>query len=112
MFVSVVAELTGWPLIEVITSPELIPAAAAGPVGITCRTMAPAPPAASLTPTPRNAVGPMCTVGDEAPERICPAMAIASLIGIAKPWPRPRWKFCDAAVFIPITWLAALTVGP
>ena len=36
----------------------------------------------------------MCTVGDEAPDRICPAMAIASLIGIAKPCPRPRWKFC------------------
>ena len=35
MLVSAVAELTGWPLIEVITSPVLIPAAAAGPVGIT-----------------------------------------------------------------------------
>ena len=54
----------------------------------------------------------MCTVGDEAPDRIWPAMAMASLIGIAKPCPRPRWKFSDAAVFRPITWLAALTVGP
>src|ERR1035441_60125 len=108
MLVSVVAELTGWPLTEVITSPGLIPAPAAGPVGITWRTTAPAPPAASLTPTPRNAVGPMCTVGDEAPDRIWPAMAMASLIGIAKPCPRPRWKFSDAAVFRPITWLAAL----
>ena len=34
-----------------------------------------------------NAVGPMCTVFDPAPDRICPATPIAVPIGMAKPCP-------------------------
>ena len=52
-------------------------------------------------------------VGDGVRERICPAMAIASLIGIAKPLPPgPIRKFTDAAVVIPTTCPASLTTGP
>ena len=55
----------------------------------------------------------MCTVPEGDPERIWPAVASASLIGIAKPEPPGSIrKLTVAAVVTPTTCPAPLTIGP
>src|SRR5215472_12842767 len=44
----------------------------------------PNPPGDWAICTPRNAVAPTCTVSDDRPAAICPAIVVATPIGIAK----------------------------
>src|SRR5215471_3134327 len=123
-------EPTGWPPAEVITSPALSPALAAGPPETTPAIGTPEPDAGVPplpnpdpgTPelfcpilTPRNAVGPTCTPPPEWPSRIWVAIPVATLMGIANPAPvcwEANWEVCEPAMSIPITCPAALTSGP
>ena len=56
----------------------------------------------------------MWTVAEARPASICPAAETAWPIGNAKASPAPDWNWYaeEAAVFMPITVLAAVTSGP
>jgi hypothetical protein len=77
-------ELTGCPAKDVIVSPSLSPALAAGEPDAMDSITAPvgSPELEDVTPTPKKAVGPMCTVDDECPWVIASATLRAELIGI------------------------------
>src|SRR5215831_6352163 len=72
--------------------------------------------------TPRNAVGPMCTVDDDVPASIWSAIEDALVIGMANAWDAAwAWSDCDgapeeeeseAAVFMPMTSPSVFTRGP
>src|SRR5580698_7569115 len=90
---------TGWPLTETITSPAARPAWLAGDPETTPATEAPLPAGTPLDaallavamPTPRNPVGPRCTVAEAWPASIWRTMESAALIGIARPGSWPAW---------------------
>ena len=81
-------EATECPAQVVIVSPSTSPALAAGEPDATDSITTPVGPPRleDATPTPRNAVGPMCTVEETCPPVIAASILRAALIGIEKSW--------------------------
>ena len=105
---------TGIAATDVITSPGAIPAAAAPSPAVTSSTAAPATLDLSSTLTPRIPRWPDSMYGDAVPARICWAMLIARVMGIAHPHraPAPVAVVTEPAVSMPITRPSALSSGP
>src|SRR5262249_39397360 len=119
---SAVGDEMRWPFPETITSPWVSPAPAAGAPGTVPAMVAPAPSGTPLAAalladwiaTPRNAVGPMCTVAEELLPSIWWAMETAWLIGMANAWVCWFWNStpCEAAVLTPMICPSVFTSGP